>query len=244
MSLEWLKLCGQRLTGFVFPSCCLHCESLDLPQGQLLCGLCSDHLPWIDPTGRCSVCFNPTTSKDVCLQCERTPPPFDCSAAAMEYIGPAVSLTTRLKYGGLRYLSEGIAALMLVQWERLGWEVPDLIVPSPMSWARRWIRGYNQSELIAAEFAKLLQVPVARCMRKDPEVLPQASLSRKERAQLTAEHFSLRGGGVLEGQRVLLIDDVWTTGATAWACCEKMLEARPAGLQVMTWARTEMHSGA
>lgn len=115
----------------------------------------------------------------------------------------------------------------------------DLIVPMPLHWRKRWSRGYNQSELLAKEIARLRGLPIANVVRRVKATAPQAGLSNSKRRLNVRGAFSLRKGANVKGLRVLLIDDVLTTGATASACARVLKRAGAKHVAVAAVARTD-----
>ncbi len=113
----------------------------------------------------------------------------------------------------------------------------DLIVPMPLHWQKRWSRGYNQSELLANEVARRWGVPVANIVRRVKATAPQAGLSNSKRRLNVRGAFAARKS--IKGLRVLLIDDVLTTGATASACAKVLKRAGASHVAVAAVARTD-----
>jgi ComF family protein len=123
-----------------------------------------------------------------------------------------------------------------------GW---DLVVPVPLHWRRRWRRGYNQAERIARPLARLLGAPCAELLRRRRATRPQTGLARGERLANPRGAFTLRAGPMgrrrcrrLEGGRVLLVDDVVTTGATLRAAAEVLRRAGTREVVALAAART------
>ncbi|MEQ1946806.1 MAG: phosphoribosyltransferase family protein [Bryobacteraceae bacterium] len=145
----------------------------------------------------------------------------------------------------------------------------DVVVPMPLHWRRRWQRGFNQSELLAQEIARRWNIPVVKAIRRVKASPPQAGLTNAKRRANVAGAFSnaSRWSGVirffirragdrmsntmrrrlrglvkphrLDGKRVLLMDDVLTTGATAAACARALKRAGAAHVTLLTVARTD-----
>jgi len=144
------------------------------------------------------------------------------------------------KYGRVRTLARPLGrflALALPRTERF-----DVVVPMPMYWLRRWRRGFNQAELLAAEIGRRAAVPVRGWVRRVKGTSPQAGLTNAKRRANVAGAF--RVNGPVEGKRVLLVDDVLTTGATASACARAMKAAGAERVMVLTVARVDRRLNA
>ncbi len=114
-----------------------------------------------------------------------------------------------------------------------------LIVPMPLHWRRRWERGFNQSELLAQEIAKKWNVPLRQAVRRVKATAPQAGLTNAKRRVNVGGAFAVKGNARLDGARVLLVDDVLTTGATAAACARVLKRAGAAHVALLALARTD-----
>lgn len=163
----------------------------------------------------------------VCKRCRTAPSFVAHMAAAFDYEGPAVSLIKQFKYGGQTYLAEGAAAYLAMQFIALKWPFPDFIIPVPLSLSRYWMRGYNQSALLAQELAKILGCPCVEALKRKSGDYSQAGLNYTQRLNLSGESFSLKQREMLENKTLLLIDDVLTTGSTLRKCAEVLAEACP-----------------
>jgi len=115
----------------------------------------------------------------------------------------------------------------------------DVVIPMPLHWKRRWQRGFNQSALLAREVARRFDVPVSKVVRRRRATPPQAGLSHAKRRANVRGAFRMKRGTRLDGLRVLLIDDVLTTGATAAACARELKRAGAAHVTVLALARTD-----
>ena len=145
----------------------------------------------------------------------------------------------------MRTLSQPLGDML---WSALardeGW---DLIAAVPLHWKRRWQRGFNQSELLAQDLAKRCGVPYARLLKRVRSTVSQAGLSNYKRRHNVTSAFACRRsvlhGGDLRGKRVLLIDDVLTTGATAAACARTLKQGGCGRVGVLTLARVDRRMG-
>ena len=167
-------------------------------------------------------------------------PPVAWARAALLYEGPARGALMRLKFGGLRSLAAALAPSMAGRLEsdaaqtivgRTGWVVTWV----PLGTRRRRRRGFDQAEALARPVGNLLGLPVRRVLRRAIETGPQARRSGAER------RVALRGAFEAVGQipeRVLLVDDVLTSGATAAACAEALTSAGAREVGVVAAARS------
>ena len=115
----------------------------------------------------------------------------------------------------------------------------DGVVPVPLHWRRRWQRGFNQSELLARGIGKQCGLPVLTALRRTRYTAAQAGLSNTGRRRNVATAFAVRRGQALAGKRLLLIDDVLTTGSTAAACARVLRRAGAASVVLLTVARAD-----
>ncbi len=118
-------------------------------------------------------------------------------------------------------------------------EVVDIVIPVPMHWTRRWSRGFNQAERLARRVARARHVPVVAGLARVKRTPPQAGLTHSERQRNMQSVFVARHAKRLAGRRVLLIDDVFTTGATAGACAVALKEAGARSVVLLTLARVD-----
>jgi ComF family protein len=150
-----------------------------------------------------------------------------------------------LKYKDRAYIAEKAAEMMrdriLVEIDEETGEVfsPDVILPVPMHIKKRRKRGYDQAALIAKRLARCMNVPYDEyCIARKKQTSVMSSLSRDERKRNLVGAFGLAVGAAerVEGKDVLLVDDVFTTGATADACASILLEAGAANVDVFVFA--------
>jgi len=115
----------------------------------------------------------------------------------------------------------------------------DAIVPIPLSRANQWRRGFNQSQVLAEKLARSLERPVENILRKKKQTTPQSSLKSHARKTNVKDSFMCRTKQSLKGQRILLVDDVYTTGATANECARVLQEAGANNVSLFALARSE-----
>ncbi len=218
------------------PSTCAICGEA-LPWHGSRAGLCracwEGVVPHREPV--CPLCGEPEVSEGgPCLACLDSPPPWAAAASLGPYAGTLREMVLLLKGRGRDELAAPLADLLLPLLRHTGWPAPDAVAAVPMGWLRRLRRGYNQAELLARALGRKLAVPYVRPLRRRGS-RSQVGRSRSERVRLTASSFPVRRS--VTG-RLLLVDDVLTTGATAAACTRALLRAGAAEVRVLTLART------
>lgn len=245
------------VTSVVLPG---DCRISETPLSRLtrvpVCASCWNHLP-SQSTSLCSRCGEDLAIADfgerpaegvLCRQCRLAPPPFELAIAHGLHQGTMRSLLHLLKYEGLEPIARRLGALIGARLATL----PDLpakmlVVPVPLFRARQSERGFNPAELLAAGV-----IWVMRQLRPEwvgelaPGVLARqratqsrAGLSMTERRRNLRGAFFVPDAARVEGAQILLIDDIYTTGATARACSQALRRAGAAGVWVATAARAQ-----
>jgi ComF family protein len=172
-----------------------------------------------------------------CGACRLRPPAYDRLLAGWLYEPPIREVIVGLKFGRLEYLAEELAGLLAT---RLSAELQGcaVVVPTPLYWTRSLARGYNQAELIARGVAETLGLPLARNLRRRRSTRPQTGLDRGARRANLRNAFRWRGPGVAGRAHWLLIDDVFTTGATLDSAARALKRAGVARVTAMVAAAT------
>lgn len=220
----------------IYPSICLHCSYPLEGKFTLLCNDCFNLIDLIDSENRCQSCFKEVNSRKhlKCEYCIKSSSYLNQIGSACEYIGPIVTLVRSLKYQDQPHIAKSLAAIIVTQFFKLKWPIPDLIVPVPMPWLRKIDRGYNQSSLIAHHVGDLLERPKKEVLKRFGGEFSQAGLSRKQRQLLPSSTFHLKKNAQIADQCILLIDDVMTTGSTLNRCAEALQEGLPKAIYGLT----------
>ena len=215
----------------LFPPRCALCGR----GGVLLCDACTATLPPADGP-RCNLCWMPS-ARPTCRHCHERPPAFESIRAPFVMDGPARRLAHELKYEGLTSLAEPMAGFMAACPD-VG--DADVAVPVPLHRGRERSRGYNQAAELTRHLASLLDLPYdGRAARRVVDTAALArTMHRDERRAIVAGAFSADRRRI-EGRRVLLVDDVVTTGATLDACAAALRAAGAASVRCVTWARAD-----
>jgi len=228
------------LVDLVLPPRCPGCGVL-VEDDLQFCGDCWNALRFISAPA-CTACGKPfAQGRDddlVCAECLARPPLHDGIKAAVLYDDLSRSIVLRLKHGG----KIGLARLVAKHLERhLPADGSDVVlVPVPLHRWRLWRRGFNQSILIARALAAKrslkIETDVLRRTRATP---PLKGMTRQQRAVAVRGVFDIPAvrRDRIAGRHVLLIDDVYTTGATANACVRLLKKAGAARVTIFCWAR-------
>jgi competence protein ComFC len=216
-----------RAIDIVFPRACAGCGAGPWP----FCGACAGELVALEPPW-CGRCGRPSPHDvDRCGDC---PPGQIASArAAFAYRGPARAAVHRLKFSGWRGVGEALAAPLA----ELGPPPADAVTWVPLARRRRAERGFDQARVLARALARELDLPAAAFVRRTKATAPQARRTREERLEAMADAFE-RIPGRPAPARLLLVDDVLTTGATASACAGALLEAGAREIHLLTACRS------
>lgn len=217
---------------WVYPPICAGCGS----PGYRLCRDCIRKIQLLSGAV-CQICGEPIRNDQaICAACRETPPPFDASRSAAVYQDVVRKSIHALKYHRNLGLGDLYAPLLSHVVRQNEW-VLDLILSVPLSPSRERERGYNQSALLARPLALDLDVPYHPFgLNRIRDTQSQVSLSGIERRQNVAGAFSAERAIVTE-KRVLVIDDVTTTGATLRACAAALRSADARAIFCLTLAR-------
>jgi len=240
-------VCG--LIDLIFPDNCRVCEEPLVSQPPFknsripVCSQCLNAPRAFEAEFYCVACRTPFVNRaplddsGVCALCRLGVNGFDQVYSFGAYDGTLRKLIHVFKFDGVRTLQRPLGDLLARALPReLGF---DAIVPMPLHWRRRWSRGFNQAELLAKEIGRRWGVPVRNLVRRKKATIPQAGLTSAQRRKNVQGAFAIKPGMRLDGKRVLLIDDVLTTGATASACARVLKRAGAAHVTFLALARRD-----
>ncbi len=215
----------------LFPPRCASCREV----GSLLCAKCLDEFELIEPP-LCPRCGRPRSNGRLCPLCQRGPLRIDGVRAVAYFDGTLRDTIHRFKYSNLRDLAIPLGKLMGDYWEKSPLPA-DIIAPVPLHPARLRERGYNQAALLARELGKSIGLPVVEhSLVRVRATRPQVELGALERKENVQDAFRCPNAE-LGGKRILLIDDVCTTGATLEACSIALQQVGARSVWAFTLAR-------
>lgn len=221
---------------------CLICgDDLKEKQDIEICDACKCKLKYLTETECCERCGSPMTGQGkFCLNCQNGDCDFDIARSVFLYEGEVKHLISGLKYNNKPYLSRTLSQFLANKYKELGWEA-DLIIPVPLSPARKKWRGYNQAELLAEGVSDATGVPInTETLVKIKDTDAQATLNLSERRKNLRESFKVMDKYAVKGKRILLIDDVMTTGSTASACTHELKKAHASRVMVLSIAHAKI----
>jgi ComF family protein len=209
-TLDSLGRAGRGLLTKLWPQTCFVCG------GQagltVVCVACEDLLPWHD-SPHCPSCALPVPQGQVCGRCQKHPPHFDATLAAFEYEHPVREMIMALKFGAAFAVRDMLVSALLAVASDVEAMQADLIVPMPLHRQRMAERGFNQSMELARGVGQALGVPVMpQLVARDVDTRHQAGMPLRQRIKNMRGAF--RCVEPIHGKRVLVIDDVMTSGAT------------------------------
>ena len=239
VAIQAVRTAARLFLDALLPPQCLNCNIVVDSPGSL-CADCFSRFTFITPPHceRCGLPFDGAIIDDlVCGACLRDQPAYARARAAFVYGSDSRSLVLKFKHG-----DRTDAAVHLARWlQRAGADMIrqcDVIVPVPLHRWRFLMRTYNQSALLANALASLVGKPACPDGLVRLKATPsQGGLDRKGRRRNVARAFAVKRPSVIAGRRVLLIDDVLTSGATADACARALLTAGATAVDVLALAR-------
>lgn len=228
----------------LFPTySCLVCRTeINKSKHGFICDACEKKLPRHEKI--CDKCGSEVSAYAfVCDRCQnhvknaKTDWYFDKARSAFSYEKPVIELVLRLKYnaeGDIAKFAAPMLADAVVKYNI----VADLIIPVPLAPKRFKERGYNQSELIATKLSKITGIPVNNnFLVRVKHTEAQKKMTPKERQENLHDAFEIRPPySAVKGKRILLIDDVLTTGITVNECARMIRHAHPESIEVLTVA--------
>ena len=234
--IAWLRTVGRGLLDLLYPPRCPGCGRI----GVTLCAECQSAIePLSAPI--CVRCGRPAETEGLCTTCERTPSHLDRISATAVFAHPLREAIHELKYNNNRTLAQPLGDRMAAFWQERRFAA-DLIIPVPLHHSREAERGYNQAALLARVLGSATGVHVTEhVVARRKATRQQALLNAAERRENVKDAFVCRGD--VAGKRIVLVDDVCTTGSTLEACAQALKMAGAESVWAFTLARARWEPG-
>lgn len=242
-AIRRLRSLATRGLDLLLPPVCNFC-GVDLPspaEPPLLCQTCREAFLTLRGAAcrRCAMPLAPGTPDDGCPHCRGRRYRFDAAIAMGVYRGELRDAVIRMKRRVHEALTLSMGYLLAdCLREALADNPPDLVVPVPAHWLKQWWRGFNGPDLLTEAVGRRLNLPwaddVLRCRRRTRK---QGTLLPSERAGNVRNAFAFRSSYNVSGARLLLVDDIMTTGSTASEAARTLRKAGAAGVTVAVVAR-------
>jgi ComF family protein len=236
-----IKKSAFRILDFFLPRLCLFCGGVVAEEAAAaVCPDCEGRIEWVEsPVCSCCGLVFPTREGEdrPCGPCQTEPPPFARARAAAIYEGPVATAIKRFKFRGqMAYLPVLQHWLKQPRCRELV-AAADLLIPVPLHRRRLQSRGFNQALLLAQAFpeAQVGRETLARVRY----TVPQVGLNPKERRDNVHRAFAVPRPAEVKGMNVLLVDDLFTTGATVRECARVLRRAGARRVEVLTVARVK-----
>lgn len=226
-----------------FPSFCQLCSNLlESPQERIVCLACWDKVK-AQRRSYCLCCgrfFQGAGEPHFCAECLKVRPPFSLHRSGGKYDGKLKDIILLFKYRHLKVLGKQLAqfAFFALREEEELWQKVDALLPVPLHPKRKKQRGFNQAQVLAEELEKIKGIKIEKgILIKVKNVAPQTSLVAEDRLKNVSGAFRVVKEDQIKGKKLLLIDDVYTTGATIRECSRVLKEAGAKEVKAITVAR-------
>jgi ComF family protein len=240
---EELSTLREALSDLLFPPRCAFCD--DDSKDVSRCSFCEECLGSLRPIEPpiCERCGMPVPSlmepsAKFCGRCLSDPPPYTRARYGVQYEGALRDALLRFKFGGHLSVGRALSELLLETFEKhFASSDFDIIVPIPMYDRRLPSRGFNQAVILAEGVESGTGIPLDRfSFRKIKDTPPQVGLTRRERVANLKRSFSVSKPDRIRGRRILLIDDVATTGSTIEEASRTLLKAGAGRVEALVLA--------
>jgi len=237
---EW----GRSLLELLYPRWCVSCGARIGWRDEFLCSACRAALEPVEPGNLCAVCGQPLSGELVpghrCADCRLRPPPFRMARAALLYRSAAAAAIRAFKYRPAPWLAPMLGEFLERGfWKFFSPEDYDAVLPVPLHVRKRKERGFDQVALLGGFLSRVTGLPFLSGLTRTRYTETQAGLDRLHRRANVRGAFLVRRPRLVAEKKLLLVDDVLTTGATAAECARVLLRAGAVRVDLLSLARTE-----
>lgn len=231
---------------WLFPMKCLIC-GCEISQNSILCSHCFSKITFIDYPF-CTICgkilessYGLSSSSDfICETCLAYPRNFDEARALFQYDEISKSIIMRIKKHSDSFVAKSCASMIFFRYKYI-FAQADYVVPVPSHWSRFLKRGFNPADIIATEFSRIAHLPVCKILKRIKKTEYQKGKSISERFSNVADAFSCSEYIKLSGKKIVLVDDVMTTGATLNECAKALRAKKCSNIFCLTISTTPIY---
>lgn len=212
----------------LYPPRCIFCDNI-IPINEYIkldiCASCLDKIPWVADLV-CPKCGRTVAKGGLCEDCVKSKHSYIKGWVALEYDDRVKSSIYRFKYDHSPRSAKAFAEVMYraYSYKDIKQMKFDMIVPVPIHKNRRRKRGYNQSELLAKELSKKLNIPYRNILKRVKDTKPQSGLSARQRYNNMVGAIEVNKCDKFVNKKILVIDDIYTTGATVDICADSIID--------------------
>ncbi len=230
------------ISDVIFPPQCMGCAEILSRGRQLFCLACKEKIKFIRGS-LCPVCgttfLDSPAESHLCGNCIENKTYFSCARAVFSYETIILDVIHKFKYGNNISVGAMLASFMAdFSFPDVDFSDHSLMIPVPLHIKRLRERGFNQSLILARALAKKWQIPINfSLLKRHKSTLTQTGLHKTERKQNIKGAFEVNDKKIIAGKNIILVDDVYTTGATINECAKTMIKAGAQKVTVLTLAR-------
>lgn len=225
----------EKVMDFIYPPRCPVCQ--EIVWGEKVHRECLKKLEYVEEP-LCKKCGKPIFAEEAeyCFDCTKHEKSFAQGRAVWVYNEVVDTSIFEYKYKGKREYAAFFVDEMLKAWGKwIEGISPDMLLPVPLSQKKYKSRGYNQAKLLADGIGHALGIPVPdKLLIRNRNTEPQKSLGPKERYENLSKAFEISGRIDLKDKKILLVDDIYTTGSTVEACSKALLESGARSVSFIT----------
>lgn len=215
----------EKIVSSIYPRRCPVCGGIVCPKGGMICSTCRDGLPYINGA-RCRKCSKPLHDERIeyCYDCSRKKHYYSEGISLFEHKGNIKDAIYAVKYNNKREYLDFFAdeivyryGIKIKQWDA------DVLIPVPLHKRKEVKRGFNQAMELASRIGKRLGIPVnGKAVRRVLDTVPQKELTDIERKKNVENAFIIEES-IVKFKKVIIIDDIYTTGSTIDSCAKALL---------------------
>jgi len=222
----------------LFPAICFYCE--DKIKDGILCKKCKEKIDFLYPP-LCKFCSKPLTynKTSICKDCKNKKYPYDRLISITSYKEPLVSLLYLFKYKNYDYIGEFLSSIIIEHLLKIGFNLGDydLIIPVPLHPKKLKEREYNQTLILARFISNYFKIALKDdIIYKIKDTVSQTKLEKTKRIENIKDTFLIKDKD-MENKKIIIIDDVFTTGATLYECSKLLREKNPSNITLLTLCR-------